>query len=96
MVIGTRTAMPTLSATLPEAKAMMSSHILLAMLVTVAALMFPIWGWSRMLGAALTQEDMTRQRRQAELLHRQQQREAVFAAFMPAPEPEVKEKTAKK
>jgi hypothetical protein len=77
---------------------MISPQILLAMLVTLAALMIPFWGWTRMLGAVQLREDRMRERQHAALLRQQQEREEVLAALLPvaAPEPAGKGKKTKK
>ena len=73
---------------------MISQPILLAMLVTLAAMMIPFWGWGRMLAEVQSQEDVRHARRQSEFLRRQQEREQVLAALLPvtAPEPPAKGK----
>ena len=65
---------------------MISQPVIFAMLMTLAAVMMPLLGWGRLLVVTQQREGEMRQRRLEAEMRRQQEREAIFAALMPAPE----------
>jgi hypothetical protein len=76
--------------------AMISQQVLMAVLMTIAAMTIPFWGWTRMLQEVQQREGSMRERRRAAMLRQQQEREEVIAALLPVAAPETAEKGKKK